>query len=119
MLTFCTQWRFIPSKRRYQLYSTIKLVRYYPNSPHLAVTTSPWCYNGFVDYMLTRGHSVAPYQAHGGVAVAIIKPLVLPKFVIVFLDSSMMWVAPTRGRKFVHNFAPILLIYSSSHIVTL
>ena len=32
MLTFCTQWRFIPSKRRYQLYSTIKLVRYYPNN---------------------------------------------------------------------------------------
>ena len=32
MLTFWTQWRFIPSKRRYQLYSTIKLVRYYPNS---------------------------------------------------------------------------------------
>ena len=31
MLTFCTQWRFIPSKRRYQLYSTIKLVRCYPN----------------------------------------------------------------------------------------
>ena len=32
MLTFCTQWRFLPSKRRYQLYSTIKLVRYYPNT---------------------------------------------------------------------------------------
>ena len=42
MLTFCTQWRFIPSKRRYQLYSTIKLVRYYPNkSCHAAMLDQP------------------------------------------------------------------------------
>ena len=41
MLTFCTQWRFIPSKRRYQLYSTIKLVRYYPNSPSAVFAEAP------------------------------------------------------------------------------